>query len=319
MTLRLKDSALSQTVTPGDVLWLFPAAVIMSVLLEMCTQDLSLQLLKPNLHFLTCQLPRQCQSMGHTADLLEFWVERAMNLVKQLTKNRASVEPETVVTGSLLLAAACQAVAVTGSSDEATDVLDVDASDHGAQLCQSMIGPCKRMHPASDMAAQYRYDLHNFISAYSSECISAGFTDMKNELEPGNGCTVDIFQRATTAAGEAVASSEYTRTKSRDSRMVLYPGSVGFQVGRIEALLQVQHENKSDSSINLVLIRPFKDSQEHADADLGTMYSAMEPAAGSPCVLMPLSVLKGPLCYTRADKDTKTFVFRQSTYMKMIV
>lgn len=206
-----------------------------------------------------------------------------MNLVKQLTKNRASVEPETVVTTSLLLGAACQAVAITSSSNEPVDVFGDDSTPEIESPSLCMLGPCKPMDPASELAGRYRRELQSMISKYLEECCSAGFEDLQVEFEPENSSAINVYQRATTRCGETVASSEYTRPKSRDSRMILFPdkSSSELKVGRIEAFLQVEHASKPGSNMKLALVTPMMDSKQHDDRDLGTMYTASEPPASA--------------------------------------
>lgn len=65
----------------------------------MCrSQHFGKELLTPNLHLLLCQLHRQCQHFGDTAAHSELWMEREIQHVKHYSRNKATHEPEKLVT-----------------------------------------------------------------------------------------------------------------------------------------------------------------------------------------------------------------------------
>ena len=75
------------------ILWPHVCATHCCTLL-ITTQEMCLDFLKPNLHYLVCQLTEQALAMGSTRGLLELWVERMMGFGKRKTKFRATSDPE---------------------------------------------------------------------------------------------------------------------------------------------------------------------------------------------------------------------------------
>ena len=67
-------------------------------------QGTSIELLRPNLHHLTCVLPEQEKVMGSISFYSELWLEQMIQLAKRTVKFRSTTEPEKVIANDIALA-----------------------------------------------------------------------------------------------------------------------------------------------------------------------------------------------------------------------
>lgn len=221
-------------------------------------QHLPPRFLTANLHDCAAHLPRQAELLGPPGLLTDFWVERRLQPLKRLVRNRISRQPERLMVTSLLTRLAISRSAASGvrfSFDEAVPAyrakpLSGPQFDTGCavtgwlllQRGQLLSGIGRRLDTAAD--ARRRRDnalrvCKQFVAAYQP----AGFSDAASVA------AARIYEhRQATRGGREVVSST---SNSSQTRSVGYYINVTFEdsgqlVGRVAHFLRVEPPTPAD-------------------------------------------------------------------------
>jgi len=200
------------------------------------------KLLSNNLHVLNCRLEEQELARVPVAMENEMWIDRLIQVIKQLTKFRVSADPERVVVNTFLLAMSLykfrlqnpnlQTLMEVQSSQSNT----VGSLDDKPRLgSSSFLGPAltpKRLSTANvdpkvneQMVSMYVKDMGSCVPLISDDLMKADTNTPcafgQITLECMCMDTINVFARANRVDDEILHSILYTKTKSRDNTWIL--------------------------------------------------------------------------------------------------
>lgn len=270
-------------------------------------QELCVKLLTPNLHLLLCQLTDQAKAMGDTVFFSELWVERMIQLVKEMLKYKARGAPEEVITSRLEFSR-CTSQFLHSSPGMADKVAELLRLPLGAGAAFGQAATNEEEHSLSSRATSGRSyclgkkgravvgdgnvgDLLGRVVAVvaASDVVRGidGFTAAKvQELIDGRGGVikerVHEYQRAVLRGQEVITSTGYGRSFVKDSTYVLvrYPdgpaGAMRPYVARVRSFLHIRSAESGVSDLHMAVVGFFQWEEPLVDPQLGTVYRAKQ-------------------------------------------
>lgn len=232
----------------------------------------------PNLHLLMCQLREQWLRVGQTVDWYEYWVERIIKKFKQLVVNRATKEPEKVLTNALALEYKLRmyhayVMTMPASVDKRASRLDVD---HNLYSPATMLGTAQTVASADVLYTCIAAALNSHLEElFVSGTDVVGWASHEQDT-----VKIERYQRMLWC-GRKIASRDYTRMQQKDdSHVAVHDGHADLEspaawLGQVTGLFCVSIPAAATAiEFFAMTVQLFSRPKAKVSRDLGIVYEA---------------------------------------------
>ena len=269
-----------------------------------------------NLHYLVDCLCRQATRMGDTVSLLEMWVERLVQFIKAIVKQRAMFEPEKVAANNVGLLNACHSLLPYGEAGTQVaslarpEVTHVVPPGRRADVCDEqgsgsvLLGDGVRWEVGAVHAGLSRVLFLEKAEGVVKHNAIAGWDGL---LGPEANVELHVFEGVCVCGAFIASSVLNTRARATSSTHVLVPyeggqegsGSIQGWVAEVQAYVLVTAVDQGSlMPLRLALVDFYNHLPAIEDEDYGVILRACAKQGSSLSYAVPVDCIESVLCYT---------------------